>query len=379
MTRRTFVSYQHADQLTAKGFDLSRYDEHLDLCFLGRHILDPHDPVHDDRAHVDRKLREQITRSSLTIVIFSGKTVEDTWVAREIQWSLEKNPPNGLLGIQVAPTANIPEDLCRYGAEILEWYQPEDVEMLQGAIERAAAAARRARRIRRVPANSKSTCARTPISRPPSVAIQPGPPASTPAGPRREQLSNAETEAIQFAVDAAIDGWQQAVADRLADALAEELWTAFNHRWCTANCQALAQIARTLLEIKEEAHEVVGELTDWLIKKFERSTLEREVACALVKKIPLPTDALVETARALRIIGVYICMQFGDLGSCQCLKDLARDLFKDLSEQVVLQELESIARKAETSVRPQLSREELEAIVRNVLIETRPQTDTSGR
>jgi hypothetical protein len=41
MARRVFISYQHKDQLKAKGFNLMRYNEYLDLEFVGRHLLDP--------------------------------------------------------------------------------------------------------------------------------------------------------------------------------------------------------------------------------------------------------------------------------------------------------------------------------------------------
>jgi hypothetical protein len=78
-------------------------------------------------------------------------------VAREIAWSLDKEPPNGMLGIRLSPDASIPEELQECGAEILDWFKPEDVHEFQAAIARARAAANRTKNM---PTNSVNSCAR---------------------------------------------------------------------------------------------------------------------------------------------------------------------------------------------------------------------------
>jgi hypothetical protein len=155
MSRRIFISYQHADQLTAKGFNLMRYNEHLDLEFVGRHLLDP--VKSNDPDYIGRQIREQIMGSSVTVVLIGDETADSEWVGREIQWSLDKQPANGILGIRLNPEADIPDELTDCGAEMLEWYTPDDVHEFQEAIERAATAARRAPLML---VNSASTCSR---------------------------------------------------------------------------------------------------------------------------------------------------------------------------------------------------------------------------
>ena len=93
----------------------------------------------------------------MTVVLIGDNTTDSAWVEREIQWSLSKVPPNGLLGIRLSPDVEISESLRVHGAEILDWFNPEDVHEFQDAIERAAASARRSRYM---PANSASTCGR---------------------------------------------------------------------------------------------------------------------------------------------------------------------------------------------------------------------------
>lgn len=155
MARRVFISYQHLDQLKAKGFNLMRYNKHLDLNFVGRHLLDPVRSNNPD--YVSRKIREQIKGSSVTVVLIGDNTAQSTWVEREIQWSLDKEPPNGLLGIRLSSDAPIPHMLTDRGTEILDWYDPEDVHEFSAAIERAAGMARLAPVM---VTNSVSTCAR---------------------------------------------------------------------------------------------------------------------------------------------------------------------------------------------------------------------------
>src|SRR5262249_7818142 len=155
MVRKIFISYQHSDQLKAKGFNLMRYNDNLALNFFGRHLLDP--VKSNDPDYISRKIREQIKGSSVTVVLIGDNTADSTWVEREIQWSLLKKPPNGLLGIRLSPDVEIPESLRVHGAEILDWFKPEDVHEFQDAIERAAASVKRSQYM---PTNSASTCGR---------------------------------------------------------------------------------------------------------------------------------------------------------------------------------------------------------------------------
>jgi MTH538 TIR-like domain (DUF1863) len=142
MTRRVFISYQHLDRMRTKGFNLMRYNRHLDLNFTGRHLLDP---VNSENAdYITRCIKQQLSGTSVTVVLIGERTAQSGWVDREITWSTEKSPPNGLVGIRLDPSAEVPRQLVEGGAEILDWNEPGDVAEFGPAIERAALAARRA-------------------------------------------------------------------------------------------------------------------------------------------------------------------------------------------------------------------------------------------
>lgn len=151
--RRVFISYQHKDQMKAKGLNLMRYNEHLNVEFVGRHLLDPVDSSNNE--YITRKIKEQLSGTSATVVLLGAETADSEWVAREIEWSREKG--NGIVGIRIDPKAEIPEGLTECGAEILDWFKPEDVHEFDAAIERAIAVTSRGND---VPINSESTCKR---------------------------------------------------------------------------------------------------------------------------------------------------------------------------------------------------------------------------
>lgn len=137
--RRVFVSYHHVDQMKVKGFNLMRYNKALQLEFTTRGLLDPVKSL--DPAYISRCIKERQRGTSVTVVLLGDRTAESDWVQKEIRWSTEKKPPNGLVGIRLSPHATVPDGL--QGAEILDWDRPEDVREFGLAVERAALAARR--------------------------------------------------------------------------------------------------------------------------------------------------------------------------------------------------------------------------------------------
>jgi hypothetical protein len=154
MPRRIFISYEGHDRDQAKGFNLLRWNTNVDLEFVGRHLLDPVDSTNSD--YITRKVKEQLHGSSVSVVLIGEHTTESEWVAKEVQWSLEKG--NGILGIRLRGQADaeVPQTLIDCGAEIMDWVPDKFAE----AIERAVRAAGRAAVLVRSGESSGSACAR---------------------------------------------------------------------------------------------------------------------------------------------------------------------------------------------------------------------------
>lgn len=153
MTRRVFISYQHDDQMKARGLNLMTHNKNVNVDFTGRHLLDP--VKSQDSDYISRKIREKIKGSSATVVLIGKETAQSDWVEKEIQWSKEQG--KGIIGIRIDPDATIPDGLTEYGAEILNWYEPSDVNQFDEAIERAIAATSRGKSM---PMNTPTTCGR---------------------------------------------------------------------------------------------------------------------------------------------------------------------------------------------------------------------------
>ncbi|MEI8413163.1 MULTISPECIES: TIR domain-containing protein [unclassified Kribbella] len=153
MARRVFLSYQHLDQMKAKGLNLIRYNKNIKLDLTMRHLLDP--VKSQDSNYITRKIKEQLKGTSATIVLIGKDTAKSDWVAKEIEWSREKG--NAIVGIRLDPTAKVPDGLLEAGAEMLDWSKPEDVHQFGPAVERAILGTLRGTRM---PTNSISTCSR---------------------------------------------------------------------------------------------------------------------------------------------------------------------------------------------------------------------------
>jgi hypothetical protein len=139
--------------MKARGLNLMTFNKHVNVDFTGRHLLDP--VKSHDQNYISRKIKEKIVGSSATIVLIGKNTSDSTWVEKEIQWSKEGG--KGIIGIRIDRDADIPDGLTNYGAEILDWNKPSDVQEFDAAIERAIIATGRAKNM---PTNTMSTCTR---------------------------------------------------------------------------------------------------------------------------------------------------------------------------------------------------------------------------
>jgi hypothetical protein len=140
MARRIFISYHHDDQAQAKGFALLQWNKNVDVEFVGRHLLDPVNSTNED--YISQCVKDQIAGTSVTAVLIGDHTADSTWVPKEVDWSAEKDNPNGIIGIRLKghDDAPIPQALIDCGAEVINW----EPDQFQDAIERAAVQAGRA-------------------------------------------------------------------------------------------------------------------------------------------------------------------------------------------------------------------------------------------
>jgi hypothetical protein len=160
--RRVFISYQRKDRMKAKGFNLLKHNKNVEIDFVGRHLLDPVNS--ENEQYIKSKIKEQLHGTSVTAVLIGSETCDSKWVQYEIEKSLEKDTPNGIVAIRLED-ARLPDNcpiakaLSDAGAEIIDW----NAHSFDQAIERAALTAGRVRAMRRA-ADADDVCARLSLS-----------------------------------------------------------------------------------------------------------------------------------------------------------------------------------------------------------------------
>ena len=151
VTRHIFISYQHKDQMKAKGFNFLSSAKNIDVDFVGRHLLDP--VKSKDEQYIKSEINKQIKGTSVTVVLIGKDTKESEYQPYEIEQSLAKEAPNGILGIRLNKSVDLPKNsptgklLHDAGAEIIDW----ETNKFGEAIERAVLSTGRASKIKRTP------------------------------------------------------------------------------------------------------------------------------------------------------------------------------------------------------------------------------------
>ncbi|NGN67649.1 hypothetical protein G5C51_27575 [Streptomyces sp. A7024] len=144
---------------------------------------------------------------------------------------------------------------------------------------------------------------------------------------RTEALQRRRAEEVAaFCADVLKDGGAAAIADRAATYASDETWTALVKKHRRRGCHGLAELARAILNGKEQLHAAVGWAAAGLLGLMRRPRIEQIFAQELVRRIPLPADAkLIAAARGLQIAGIYVCLVGNrDLADCACLRDVLK-------------------------------------------------------
>jgi len=137
--------------MKAKGFHLLRWAKNVNVDFVGRHLLDPVKST--DEKYIKSEIKKQIKGTSVTVVLTGKDTKKSKYQPFEIEQSLKKDKPNGILGIKLDKSVDLPKNspvgqfLHDAGAEVIEWKPSKFAD----AIERAALSAGRAEKIKRNP------------------------------------------------------------------------------------------------------------------------------------------------------------------------------------------------------------------------------------
>ena len=178
-------------------------------------------------------------------------------------------------------------------------------------------------------------------------------PEPPPAPSRREQERERVKETAIFCADSVSGSWEEAVADRIRG-YAQRSWERLSRSRRKRNCQALARIARSILEAKKQIHEAVGKLVGWAAGALGANGAARAFTEKLASNIPLPIDAkMIAVARGIQVAGILLCvMDDRDLTECECFIDLALAETKERVNQILVAAMSDWAGSQGSGPRP---------------------------
>jgi len=151
-------------------------------------------------------------------------------------------------------------------------------------------------------------------------------PRKSPAARRRDDATRS-SEIADMCSEILTHGGADFVFENASKYVSEEILKRVATRHRSRDCIRLAKQANAVLKCKDIVHTWLGDIVYWLLGLLGFSDIPRMIMRSLVRRFPIPMIDLkaVAVARALRIIGIWICFQdHRELTRCVCLRDMVK-------------------------------------------------------
>ncbi len=99
--KRVFISFRAEDKPQVNGLRLLAANPKFDVEFYDESVRTPYDS--NDPAHIRRRIREKISRTSVTLCMVSELTYTSQWVAWELEESIDKGSAMICMGLPNGP------------------------------------------------------------------------------------------------------------------------------------------------------------------------------------------------------------------------------------------------------------------------------------
>jgi hypothetical protein len=129
------------------------------------------------------------------------------------------------------------------------------------------------------------------------------------------------------------------LAAEIGDLVADYLGRRYKSQICkhvkkAGNCQPLADAARAILELKDQAHETAGRALGALLPP-NTPPFARTVVTKIGERVPLPGDTGVDNiVRAIQVVGIFACWSLG-ISPCPCLNMLTLSVAQDVASDAI--------------------------------------------
>lgn len=99
--KRVFLSFKMEDKKQVDGVRLLSWHQHVDLEFYDESVRVPYNS--ENASYIRSKIREKITRASVTVGLLGTNTYQSHWVDWELQTSLDLGNKVILMGLPNGP------------------------------------------------------------------------------------------------------------------------------------------------------------------------------------------------------------------------------------------------------------------------------------
>jgi hypothetical protein len=130
--KRVFISFRVEDKQKVNGLRLLAANPRFDIEFYDESVRDPFDS--DNAEYVRRKIREKISRTSVTVCMVSEQTHTSQWVTWELEESITKGNEIICMGFKDGPQNLIlPEPAKRLKLGWWAWDHNRLYDMIEAA------------------------------------------------------------------------------------------------------------------------------------------------------------------------------------------------------------------------------------------------------
>lgn len=117
MAKHVFLSFVEEDLTLVRLFRGQAQNKNSQLAFDDYSVKVPYNST--DAAYIRSQISKKISASSVTICLIGAKTHTSTWVAWEIEKSVELG--NKVIGVKLPNAGPTPAALTAIGAPIMAW------------------------------------------------------------------------------------------------------------------------------------------------------------------------------------------------------------------------------------------------------------------
>jgi len=110
--KRVFLSFRAEDKQQVAGLRLLAANDRFNIEFYDESVRTPYDST--DPAYIRRRIREKISRTTVTVCLVNTLTHTSQWVNWELEESIDKGNAIIAMGLPSGPTSiTLPEPLRR--------------------------------------------------------------------------------------------------------------------------------------------------------------------------------------------------------------------------------------------------------------------------